>query len=383
MNLHKIRNIDLEKIIETTDISSLQSVLEMVTFAELSVEEVKLSNPESLYSLFAIMQLTIEYLLNIQDKLALELNTLASDREDSTSKSRQNEYRLSTSLNSNDEVSNKSPREHHESRTSSSNDDSKNLSNMEEILIKTNQHFESLIMFLRGEIEKGHRREDELRQELRRFRSVICSNRKANNEFDDCSPQEVEAANALLILRKNTVNKNVDTIESNSLAGYTIFDDQYIRNQSMNVEVNDSFDSRPSSNKVDKNDGIPCSESLSQREQNWTLSSTDTVDSFEAIWNASEETPSVRKWRTCSEENISEEDSMLNNVHSDPHTKGLIECRDDNCSISTKQKDDKVKQGTTNLFKRAWKYGKKPIISTGFTSGWRRLRSHHRNDFSR
>lgn len=77
LDLLKLMKVDLGAIARETDIDTLQSLLENTTFCNLTVDELRLYSPDSLYRLFVVMQLTTEYLLNVQNTLAVNINALA------------------------------------------------------------------------------------------------------------------------------------------------------------------------------------------------------------------------------------------------------------------------------------------------------------------
>jgi hypothetical protein len=77
LDLRSISRVDIERIIREVDIDTLQSFLENITFSDLNSEELSLYSDECFLRLFQISQLTLEYLLNVQDTLASNLDSLA------------------------------------------------------------------------------------------------------------------------------------------------------------------------------------------------------------------------------------------------------------------------------------------------------------------
>lgn len=77
LDLRALSKIDLEKLIQEVDIDALQSVLENITFSQISSDDLNLYSEDSFIRLFRISQLTMEYLLHVQDLLANSLNSLA------------------------------------------------------------------------------------------------------------------------------------------------------------------------------------------------------------------------------------------------------------------------------------------------------------------
>ena len=66
LDLRGISRVDVDKIIRETDIDTLQSFLENITFSDVSSDDLKLYSDECFIRLFQITQLTLEYLLNVQ-----------------------------------------------------------------------------------------------------------------------------------------------------------------------------------------------------------------------------------------------------------------------------------------------------------------------------
>ncbi|KAL7472928.1 hypothetical protein ACHAXS_013310 [Conticribra weissflogii] len=77
LDLRRISGVDIPKLVEAVDIELLQSFLENITFAEVSEEDFDLYSNECFVKLFTIAQLTLEYLLDVQDTLSVNLNSLA------------------------------------------------------------------------------------------------------------------------------------------------------------------------------------------------------------------------------------------------------------------------------------------------------------------
>ena len=77
LDLRGISRVDVDKVVKEVDIDTLQSFLENITFSDVSSEDLKLYSDDSFIRLFQITQLTLEYLLNVQDTLASNLDNLA------------------------------------------------------------------------------------------------------------------------------------------------------------------------------------------------------------------------------------------------------------------------------------------------------------------
>ncbi|KAL7548868.1 hypothetical protein ACHAWF_012134 [Thalassiosira exigua] len=72
-----VSGIDIERIIEEVDTETLSSLLENITFCDMTEEDLRLYSDEFLVKLFKAAQLIIEYLVDAQDTLSANLNGLA------------------------------------------------------------------------------------------------------------------------------------------------------------------------------------------------------------------------------------------------------------------------------------------------------------------
>ena len=77
LNIGKIAQANIIKIVKEVDIELLQSFLENITFAEISEDDFNLYSNDCFVKLFQLSQLTLEYLLDVQDTLSANLNGLA------------------------------------------------------------------------------------------------------------------------------------------------------------------------------------------------------------------------------------------------------------------------------------------------------------------
>ncbi|KAF1330963.1 Zinc finger, c2h2, partial [Globisporangium splendens] len=69
LDMRAIARLDLEKIVANTDIDVIQRHLENLAFADVTLEDVQHYSDAYFLKLFQIAQLTLEYLLNVQDSL--------------------------------------------------------------------------------------------------------------------------------------------------------------------------------------------------------------------------------------------------------------------------------------------------------------------------
>ncbi|TYZ57542.1 hypothetical protein PybrP1_005414 [[Pythium] brassicae (nom. inval.)] len=69
LDTRAIARLDLERIVATTDIDAIQRHVENLAFADVTIEDVQHYSDVYFLKLFQIAQLTLEYLLNVQDSL--------------------------------------------------------------------------------------------------------------------------------------------------------------------------------------------------------------------------------------------------------------------------------------------------------------------------
>ena len=70
--------MDLERVVKETDIDVLQAFLENLTFSNLREDDLRFMTDQLVIKIFRIAQMTIEYLLFAQDRLASDLHELAA-----------------------------------------------------------------------------------------------------------------------------------------------------------------------------------------------------------------------------------------------------------------------------------------------------------------
>lgn len=69
LNWRQILNVDLERLVSEIDVETLQDNVEQITFADISEDDAVYFSEGNFIQLFRICQLTIEYLLNVQNYL--------------------------------------------------------------------------------------------------------------------------------------------------------------------------------------------------------------------------------------------------------------------------------------------------------------------------
>jgi hypothetical protein len=82
IDLDAIAAVDLDRVIENTDVDTLQHHLENLTFSDLNEHDIQVCSDSQFLKLFQLSQLTIEYLLNVQDKLASHSDTMETELRD-------------------------------------------------------------------------------------------------------------------------------------------------------------------------------------------------------------------------------------------------------------------------------------------------------------
>jgi hypothetical protein len=86
LNWQQIQEVDLNQLIENGDVKSLQSLLENITYASLSREDLDRFGDASLTKLFKLSQLSLEYLQRSQSNLHSQVQTLDSQYKETSSR---------------------------------------------------------------------------------------------------------------------------------------------------------------------------------------------------------------------------------------------------------------------------------------------------------
>lgn len=77
LNLRKLSQLDLDRLVRDVDVDCLQQYIEQIAFCSLREEELKYVTDQQVLKLFRVAQLIIEYLLYSQDRLVSNLNKVA------------------------------------------------------------------------------------------------------------------------------------------------------------------------------------------------------------------------------------------------------------------------------------------------------------------
>lgn len=81
LDMRSLARIDIEQVIEETDVGTLQLHLENLTFADLTTDDMTSYTDEHFLKLFRMSQLTIEYLLNVQNALLTYSRSVEEETE--------------------------------------------------------------------------------------------------------------------------------------------------------------------------------------------------------------------------------------------------------------------------------------------------------------
>eukprot|EP00814_Leptocylindrus_danicus_P019257 CAMPEP_0116023774 /NCGR_PEP_ID=MMETSP0321-20121206/11848_1 /TAXON_ID=163516 /ORGANISM="Leptocylindrus danicus var. danicus, Strain B650" /LENGTH=603 /DNA_ID=CAMNT_0003495231 /DNA_START=376 /DNA_END=2184 /DNA_ORIENTATION=+ len=209
LDLLKLMKVDLDAITRDTDIDTLQSFLENTAFCNLTVDELRLYSPDSLHRLFVVLQLTTEYLLNVQNTLAVNINALArkysvkkrevedlkdqlKSKDDYIASCLKKETELRGRLQHNivdeeigapaNDVTPLSSNQRNQkiSRSASSVEKSKTIAHLQEqamelatSALKSQKEFERITKLLREDIENARIRENNAREELDKVRQSL------------------------------------------------------------------------------------------------------------------------------------------------------------------------------------------------------------------
>ena len=77
LDMRSIARLDIDRVIREVDIDTLQLHLENLAFSEVRQDDMQFFSDEHFLKLVQLSQLTVEYLLNVQDTLAENLDDLA------------------------------------------------------------------------------------------------------------------------------------------------------------------------------------------------------------------------------------------------------------------------------------------------------------------
>jgi Iguana/Dzip1-like DAZ-interacting protein N-terminal len=77
LDVRAIGRLDIRRIVSEVDIDALQQHLENITFSSLDEDDLRLYSDDCFIKLFQLAQLTMEYLLSVQDTLATSIEALA------------------------------------------------------------------------------------------------------------------------------------------------------------------------------------------------------------------------------------------------------------------------------------------------------------------
>ncbi len=77
MNLRKLEQIDMHRLIREVDVDLLQQYIEDLTFCKFGEQDLQFYSDKQVIKLFNLAQLTIEYLLYSQERLVGSLNELS------------------------------------------------------------------------------------------------------------------------------------------------------------------------------------------------------------------------------------------------------------------------------------------------------------------
>lgn len=64
--------LDVRAVVRDTDIDALERVLDVVAFGDMEAEDARVLTPANCTQAFRLAQLTVDYLLHVQDRLAAD-----------------------------------------------------------------------------------------------------------------------------------------------------------------------------------------------------------------------------------------------------------------------------------------------------------------------
>ena len=94
LDMRSLARVDVERVIEDCDVGTLQLHLENLTFADLTTDDMVSYTDEHFLKLFRLSQLTIEYLLNVQNALLTYSRSVEEETERLKGAAEEGERRL-------------------------------------------------------------------------------------------------------------------------------------------------------------------------------------------------------------------------------------------------------------------------------------------------
>jgi hypothetical protein len=80
LNMREISRVDIDKVVQDLDIPTIQRHIENIAFCDLKEGDLHKYSDQNFVKLFKLCQLTVEYLLNVQNKLAAQSTQLLADK---------------------------------------------------------------------------------------------------------------------------------------------------------------------------------------------------------------------------------------------------------------------------------------------------------------
>lgn len=74
MNWREVYNYDVGDLISTSNVKSMENILDHVTFAKLDIDQINNASPDNILKVFLIFQCGVEYLLYCQQNLVGQID---------------------------------------------------------------------------------------------------------------------------------------------------------------------------------------------------------------------------------------------------------------------------------------------------------------------
>jgi len=94
LDVDRIMKANIDGIRCNADVDALQDLLETSVFSLITLDDITSFTPECLYRFFVIMQLVAEYLLNVQDTLADQLDVMSLKYDEKKKSFREVKFKL-------------------------------------------------------------------------------------------------------------------------------------------------------------------------------------------------------------------------------------------------------------------------------------------------
>jgi len=274
LDVDRIMKANIDGIRCNADVDALQDLLETSVFSLITLDDITSFTPECLYRFFVIMQLVAEYLLNVQDTLADQLDVMSLKYDEKKKSFREVKFKLQKKNDLTEmllkQLSIKGWNQPNDVPLQRKGIDvgiQTSSDSLLEMAIKSLGKFERIVDILSEEIKRGREHENQLRKEFYDLRKeamsrhqvcrpisdinkeiTSCQSSSSSNIFS-CTENDLRAAHTLCALKLSSHYKSFSSSRSlNSdipnKSTSTLGEHQNIQPNIDGVEVRDRFDTK-------------------------------------------------------------------------------------------------------------------------------------------